>query len=257
MNREKDLGIFKNKYECIFSLGSACFCAELLTKAKLRVFSSPFDWLSAGSFEKKAELICNDFKDFLNIEDLEKIGEREYPENCDVYLNKLNGITFHHDFPKGEELSQTYQKVKDKYDKKINRLKEKLCNSQNSLVVYMNHSDECINEDDKAVIISLTERINKKFGKTNIDVLYVKHNKDMKDNEFRISQISPNAYVAELYNKQRDNDDLGHYKNCKKLLLKIKIRKSFREMLLKISKGRKRVRVYLFGIKIMSFKIEN
>lgn len=252
---KKNLDIFKNKYDCVFSLGLACFSAELLTKAKLRVFSSPFDWINGGNFKTRMALILNDFKDFLNIDGLEKIGEREYPENCDIYKNNLNEVIFYHDFPKGEELSNSYQKVKDKYDKRINRLNEKLSDSKKSLIIYMEIFEENIFKDEE--ITSLTEEINKKFDKTTIDVLYIIHNKGMKDREVKIYQASQNAYIAELYNKQRDNDDLGNYKNCKKFLSKIKIHKTFREMLLKISKGRKRVRVYLFGIKIMSFKVND
>lgn len=252
---KKILDVFKKKYDCVFSLGSACFSAELLTKAKLRVFSSPFDWLSGGTFDERVELICNDFKDFLNIEYLEKIGEIDYPENCNIYKNNNSGLIFHHDFPKAEELSLSFQKVKDKYDNRINRLNEKLCNSQNSLIVYMEILEDRMNKDEE--INSKIEKINNKFDKRNIDILYIKHNKEMKDKEYKISQISENAYVAELYNKKRDNDDVGNYKNCKKLLSKIKINKTFREMLLKISKGRTRVRVYLFGIKIMSYNFGN
>lgn len=252
---KKVLDIFKNRYDCIFSLGSACYCAELLTKARLRVFSSPFDWLCGGSFEYRANLICNDFSDFINPDDLEKIGEREYPENTDIYRNNYNEIVFNHDFPKGEEFSKNYQSVKDKYDKRINRLNEKLSNSKHSLIVFMEHFEQCIPKDEE--VISLIEKINNKFNKTNIDILYIKHNKEMKDNEFKIFQVSRNAYIAELYNKKRDNDDLGNYKNCKKLLSKIKIRKSFKDMLLKVYRGEKRVRVYLFGIKILSLKVKN
>lgn len=248
---KKILDLFKNKYDCIFSLGSACFSAELLTKAKLRVFSSPFDWLVGGSLEQRIDLLCEDFKDFLNIEDLEKMGERDYPENCDIYINNRTGIVFNHDFPK-EELSKNYQMVKDKYYNRINRLNQKLYNSKNSLIIYMDILELPF---DKEKMVSLVEKMNKKFNTTTIDILYIKHNKEMKDREYTICQISENIYFAELYNKQRDNDDLGNYKNCKNLLSKIKKRKTFGEMLLKISKGRTRLRVYLFGIKIMSFKI--
>lgn len=252
---KKVLDIFKNKYNCIFSLGSACYCAELLTKAKLRVFSSPFDWLNGGSFEKRVGFICNNFQDFLNIEDLEKIGERDYPENCDIYKNNRTEVEFNHDFAKGEELSKTYPKAKDKYAKRINRLNEKLSESKNSLIVYMEMIEDRMKTDEE--IISLIEQVNKKFGKNTIDILYVKHNNQMKDKESNITQIAKNAYVAELYNKQRDSTDPGNYKNCKKLLSKIKIHKEFKEWLLKISKGRTRVRVYLFGIKIFSLKVGN
>lgn len=249
---KKVLDIFKNKYDCIFSLGSACFSAELLTKAKLRVFSSPFDWLLGGTLEKRIDLLCNNFKDFLNLDDLEKTGERDYPENCDIYRNNSNGIVFNHDFPKHEELSKSYPKVKDKYDKRINRLNQKLYNAKNTLIIHMELTERVFDKDE---MILLIENLNKKFNTANIDFLYIKHNNQMKDKEYTITQISKNIYFAELYNKKRDNDDLGNYQNCKRLLSKIKKHKTLSDMLLKISKGRTRVRVYLFGIKIMSFKI--
>jgi len=249
---KKSLDIFKTKYDCVFSLGAACFSAELLTKAKLRVFSSPFDWISEGTLDGKGDMLCNNFKDFLNIEDLEKVGERDYPENCDIYKNNSNGIMFHHDFPKGEELSENFQKAKDKYNRRINRLNEKLSNSKNVLIVYMEIPDKFMNTEGE--IISLSEKLNKNFDGINITILYVKHNKEMRDEEFKMSQISSNAYIAELYNLARDDHGHGNYKNCKKFLSKIKIRKTFGEMLLKVAKGRKRIRVYLFGVKVMSFK---
>lgn len=249
----KDLNIFNTKYDCIFSMGSACFSAELLTKAKLRVFSSPFDWLRGGNFKTRGELICNGFEDFLNIEYLEKIGEREYPENCDIYSNKHNGIEFIHDFPKGEKLADSYPKVKNKYDRRIDRLIEKLYNSEHSLIVYMELFDDDINGED--VILPLADKINKKFNKDCIDVLYIKHSQTIKDGEHKIYQASKNVYIAELYNRKRDNDDYGNYKNCKWILSKIKLKKSFNEMFLKVFKGRTRVRIYFLGFKIMSFKV--
>lgn len=244
--------VFKNKYDCIFSMGSACFSAELLTKAKLRVFSSPFDWLRGGNFKTRGELICNGFKDFLDIEYLEKTGQRDYPERCDIYLNKYNGIGFFHDFPKDEILADSHPKVKEKYDRRIDRLIEKLCHSEHSLIIYMEMFEDDIN--DKGVILPLIDKINKKFNKSSIDLLYIKHNQNMKDGEYKIYQATNNAYIVELYNRNRDNNDYGNYKNCKRILSKIKLKKSFNEMFLKVFRGRSRTRVYLFGFKIMSFK---
>ena len=108
----EDLLLFKKKYDCIFSLGSACFCAEMLTKSNLRVFSSPFDWLNGGSFSQRMEFIYTNFENFLNIEGLKKIGEREYPESCDIYLNEQTSVIFNHDFPKGLDLTEGYKIVK-------------------------------------------------------------------------------------------------------------------------------------------------
>lgn len=250
---EKISAGLKKKYDCIFSLGVICYCAELLTKARLRTFSAPFDWLCGASLEKRIDFLCNDFQDFLNIEDLEKTGERDHPENCDIYINKKNQIEFNHDFPKRVALEDSFPKVKAQYDKKIKRLKEKIKASKNTLIVYMDHDENCMSTNQ--AIISYIDRINNKFNKTTIDFLYIKHNKEMKDNEYSLEKISDNAYVAQVHNIKRTNNDLGNYKNCKRILKKIKARRNLKEMLLKISKGRTRVRVYLLGFKIMSFKV--
>lgn len=251
----KKLNVFKYKYDCVFSLGSACFSSELLTRSQLRIFSSPFDWVAGGSFQERGNLICNDFKDFLGLDNLEKTGEREYPENCYIYLNKKTNIYFHHDFPKEEAINNSYPKVQEKYDRRINRLKEKLVNSKRILIVYMELEKELINANSE--IISLTENINNKFGNNNIDLLYIRHDDTMEDNKFNIVQISNNAYVADLYNLRRHDRAQGNHKNCKQILKKIKIRRSFKDLLLKISKTRTKARVYLFGVKIMTVKFAN
>lgn len=248
---EKNLRLFNKKYDCIFSMGSTCHSAELLTKARLRIFSSPFDWLCGGTLQERTELLCNDFEDFLNFEDLEKTGEREYPEKTDIYKNNHNGIIFNHDFPKGIELTQSYNQVKAKYDKRINRLKTKLKTSQNSLIIYMEPAYSEIKHEE---LIQLTEKVNKIYRNT--DLLYIKHNPKMKDKEYTISQLSDNYYIAQLYNKRHGNDDLGNYKNCKLILNKIKRNKCINELFLRIYKSGTRIRGYLFGIKIFSFSIK-
>ena len=246
----EDLLLFKKKYDCIFSLGSACFCAEMLTKSNLRVFSSPFDWLNGGSFSQRMEFIYTNFEKFLNIEGLKKIGEREYPESCDIYLNEQTSVIFNHDFPKGLDLTEGYKIVKANFDRKNNRLIKKIQDAKNTLIVYMNDSDK--NEPIEQVV-QVSDYINKYFNKTSIDILFVKHNPTMPHNEATINKVSDNLYVAEVFNFN-EKGDVGNYNACKNFLSKIKIKKSFKEMLFKISKGRKRMRIYLFGIKILSFE---
>ncbi|MBQ3310650.1 hypothetical protein IJG72_01090 [bacterium] len=250
LDKLKELPLFKKKYDCIFSLGSACFCAEMLTKSNLRVFSSTFDWLGGGSFTQRILFICNDFKDFLNIEGLKKIGEREYPESCDIYLNEQTSVVFNHDFPKGMDLAESYKIVKSNFDRKNNRLIKKIQDSKNTLIVYMN---DCDKNESVEQVIEMAKYINSHFNKNTIDILFVTHSPNMAHDKVEINEVSENVYVADVFNFN-ENGDVGNYDACKQFLSKIKIKKSFKEMLFKISKGRKRMRVYLFGIKIFSFE---
>lgn len=249
----EDLPLFKNKYDCVFSLGSACFCAEMLAKAKLRVFSSPFDWIGCSNFKNRMDFICNDFEGFINKEYLKKTGETEYPEECDVYKDEKTGFIFKHDFPKGMELSKGYEIVKEKFDRKNNRLIKKLKESKHSLIVYM-----CYHEMEEPVedLIEMSKKINEHFNKQTIDVVLVVHNSELKIDEMKIDKVSENAYRIGVYNLQ-ENGGIGNYDACKNFLSKIKLKKNLKDMLFKVSKGRKRMRVYLFGIKILSFQYHN
>ena len=58
------------KYNLFVSLGEDCACTSYLRDCKLQFASFPFDWLTHASFEKRIELVCNNFKDFLNFNDL-------------------------------------------------------------------------------------------------------------------------------------------------------------------------------------------
>jgi len=84
----------KEKYDFIVSIGSDCTCSGILRARKLQDFSFPFDWLAGGRLNDRISLVVNDFKDFLNKEDLKLIGRREHPSPCDIYekckIKRLN-----------------------------------------------------------------------------------------------------------------------------------------------------------------------
>lgn len=68
----------KTKYAV--SLGLDCAMAGLLKDAGVRAFSSPFDWLDSSDAKTRVSLIESEFKDFLNIEDLEQIFIENDPQ---------------------------------------------------------------------------------------------------------------------------------------------------------------------------------
>ena len=72
-----------NYYDIAISLGQWCMASEALRRCHLQAESMPFDWSGGiikeicgkGGLKSKVDLICNNFKDYLNLEDLENRGQ--------------------------------------------------------------------------------------------------------------------------------------------------------------------------------------
>lgn len=131
--------IFSKKFDLVISLGEDCACAMYLKKFKLRDASYPFDWLCHATFEKRIELLENDFAGFMQKENLRwfakpTTGLRDL-EN-DNYEDTETGFYFYHDFKEGEPLDTIYPAVKEKYDRRIARLYRKVSKADNVLFVW-------------------------------------------------------------------------------------------------------------------------
>lgn len=166
--------MMKKKYDLVFGIGAACSCSQMLRKTGLQFSSYPFDWLYGTDFSGRVDILTNDFKDFVNKEDLTFInatnGDKDNP--CDVYNNVKNGITFNHDFPQGVPLEQSYPAVKAKYDRRIDRLLKRIERSENTLIVYVEIPTSPENTTVET-LLNCREKLCRRFGKENIDLLYV------------------------------------------------------------------------------------
>ncbi len=175
----------ESPFEHIISLGEACFVATILQNAKLRNFSSPFDWICGGDLRTRLNLLMNDFKGFADIEQLEKAPSISPSEAHDMYYNKENGLIFNHDFLKNVPLEQSYPEAMEKYYRRIDRLLDILAHSKGILLVYMDMVDST---KEILSVDALTEymvRINAKFKPTNIHLLYYKFNKNSENEEVK------------------------------------------------------------------------
>lgn len=225
--------MINKKYDCIFSIGEACLCAGILAKLELRNFSSPFDWLYGATLEERIQIFLNDFADYINKEDLEKIGQRDMPEPCDIYYNHRNKITFNHDFPLGGDLNLTYPQIKEKYNHRIKKLLTTIKASKQVLIVYM-ELPKTAHKISKQTLQEQLNLINNKFPDTQIDMLYIAHNENMSDGESKCEQISPNLFIGECFNRKRkdENDYSGNLKNAKLVLKGISCKKKITEWIL-------------------------
>lgn len=120
--------------------------------------------------------MASEFKDFIRKEDLE-FSYEERSIKCYAYHNKLNGITFNHDFLKTLEFDEAYPLVKEKYDRRIKRLLEKIRNSNSVLAVYLEAPTTNHSEISNQEILQGYSILKEKFG-DKINLLYIKNSEN-------------------------------------------------------------------------------
>lgn len=173
----------KGCFDFVFSLGAACSCTTTLRMLGIQDASYPFDWLYGASFAKRCDFLYNNFENFISWEDLEQIGNREAPMPCKIFKNKLSGIVFNHDFPLAEDAERYYEVVKEKYNRRINRLYSKLETASNSLLVYIELPNQ--KPEDEKVIIEQFCKLRNRF-KTKLSFLYLSCETGVKPDKMHI-----------------------------------------------------------------------
>ena len=163
----------KKTYDLIFSAGEACFCSILLRKELLQVESFPFDWLGGSNFSKKCEILTTNFDRFFEKEDLIAC-DGETNENSFAYKNTYSNIVFKHDFPKNLSFDESYELAKEKYNRRIERLYNRIKESKSVLIVFMEipvSGREKIADNE---LIELFNSLRDCFGEK-INVLYLEN----------------------------------------------------------------------------------
>lgn len=226
----------KKEYDIVYSLGYDCACALYMQSTQIRICSGPFDWLTNADFQTRINLILNNFDKFLEIDDLKFLPKNPNMFNdpyCDYYENLRNGFYYYHDFPIGdEEFSSVFSKVKEKYERRINRFYENIKIKEKVLLVYFSHYE--IGSDD--LIKELCKKVCEKFNK-NIDFLIIEYDKTKKGNEIESYTLDDNIKMYKLNTRKLDKDGnlktSGNKRLCKPIFkqyelilpLKIKIKR--------------------------------
>lgn len=193
----------QNEYDFVFSLGEACFCSAVLVAVNLRTMSSPFDWLFKSDFIGRVNILNSKFINWLNIEDLEYIDDPNMPSPCDKYKNKKTGIVYLHDFDIDTPLEISYPKVKEKYERRIKRLLDKL-SVENSkvLIVYIEYPGSEMSTPRNSVLINEIEKLNQTFN-ADIHLIYIKHDEKMPDKKYKRRKINDKITVINAFNYNR------------------------------------------------------
>lgn len=165
--------ILKQEYDFIFGIGQACSCSETLRLSGLQFQSYPLDWLFGGSITSRMDLLLNNFENFINKDDLTKVGERENPLPCDIYYNNSNGLTFNHDFALRQDINDTYPSVKEKYDRRIKRLYDNIEKSNKILIVYIQTPMDTKPTGIREILKEYYAKLSERFPNKEINIAYL------------------------------------------------------------------------------------
>ncbi len=188
----------KKRYDVIYSIGHNCACAANLKRFNLRNTSGPLDWLWRPTLSQVFDVLSSDFKDFLIKEDLVKIEKNPVQTNHDMehdyYYNTRNNYQFLHDFPTGCPLDECFDKVKTKYDRRIQRFISDMHSQKDVLLVYLILHDKFVFSD--AEVIQMCNSYCDHIGRS-IDFLFIE-NTTSDNGEIIKKQLSNNITKISL-----------------------------------------------------------
>ena len=126
----------RDRYDLVFGIGQACSCSWALRGAGLQFASYPFDWVANVDLEGRSRIVADEFRDWIVPDRMEMdAGMSSY--NCDIYHNRVTGMGFNHDFPKGVPFKESLPSVLEKYHRRIERLFADIRRSKRVLIVWV------------------------------------------------------------------------------------------------------------------------
>lgn len=184
-------------YDIVISLGQYCITSTALRRCHLQDKSNVFDWSAGiipeqcgyGGLSGKVDLICNDFKDFFNKEDFQNNGNNQENDTYNLFIvNKRTGLQYKHDFPASKGFDVSFQAVKDKYLRRVERLYNAIKENNKILFVFIARDSDF----SDTYLIEQQKKLSKKFPNKVIDFLYIIHSEKMSPMELEETQLTDN-----------------------------------------------------------------
>lgn len=177
----------KRNFDLYISLGNNCTAARTLKTLDLRTFSFPFDWLWGVPLVKNLDWILQEFKGFLNYEDLVyALKIEEGAEHLKV-KNHRTGTYFIHDFLTNSH--DEFLSIQEKYNRRCFRLLNE-CKNKNIFFLYVEGNDDKVNyaQSSESLLKKLIEVKNKlKARKVTLTII---HSSKQESNEIETLQTN-------------------------------------------------------------------
>jgi len=126
----------RGKYDGVFGLGLLCFTAIQLERNNLRSYSGVLDWMGSPILPDVSRLIRNRFEGFFDRDQLAYMGNASDKfyliQDTQYNLYSNHDFAIDHNSPEGLE---TYPAVKAKFDRRIERMLDKVAKGKRLLFV--------------------------------------------------------------------------------------------------------------------------
>ena len=140
--------------------------------------------------------------------------------SCDAYHNVFNGVTFNHDFEIGGNLKETYPVVKEKYDRRIKRLLDRIDRASSVLGVFVESPDSGKSKLCKRDLRDIRAKLQNAFPNKRFDLLYVSPDADLKHGSI-VTALSENGLVWIVSEYKCQKPDAPSYTPDMRVLRKI------------------------------------
>lgn len=164
------------KFDLIVPFGSYCVTSYNLRAENLQTQSLPFDWIYNANLPLCIDLLQNNFKNFLAKDKLTYLRQ----DGKNFIFKNAYGVELIHDF-KNEDLEVDYEEVAERYQRRINRLYQKIAQSNSILFVNVDESENYTEPQ----IAAYAQKLSSLYPEKNIKLLYIKNIKELKKIEFK------------------------------------------------------------------------
>lgn len=190
-------------YDVAISLGQCCITSTALRRNNLQAESMIFDWSAGilfdvcglGGLEGKVNLICNDFENFFNLEDLENRGNNQENDTHNLWIvNKRTGLQYKHDFPAWQPVDEAFPFVKERLNRRVKRLYDVINSSEKILFCFFARDVGFTDE----LLIEQQVKLSRKFPNKTIDFLYILQNPSYEVDKYEIFDLNDNVKKIEM-----------------------------------------------------------
>jgi hypothetical protein len=188
-------------FDMVVPMGSFCVTSANLRRFKLQKESLPFDWISGVNLPLAIEWLETAFETFLPAPYSGYLQWVTHGDTHDIYRHEQYPVMFHHDFLTQKNLAD-FQEVHAKYQRRIQRLLERL--NQSKKVLYVHASMEPLT---KETYLESWQRLCQIFPHQNIHLAILHLTADSPD--VSEDDIHPQIRLVTVPYDQTKDDILG------------------------------------------------
>lgn len=175
-------------YDFFVPMGSFCSTSYHLRHNDLQTEAYPLDWVGVWKIKQAAELIASNFEGFFLQENLKF---ENVNGNHNAYTDTKNNIPFFHCIDKDLPFDEGYLKAKDMFDRRIERLNERISQARKVLFVYA--INEPISHEEALEALDI---LKSKYPNKQVDILVLDLKPDYQETQYE--DVSKNITFAKM-----------------------------------------------------------